>query len=179
MFGRNRLPTPATAALALERDERVIGWAQTPGGSYVIATNLGLWWPGAAAGTGGRPARRIAWYLINKAVWSEDGLAITEAEIIDDLLLVERPELRAQLVEQRKLPAVVRNRVEASVAQTHEVTLSEGVARIVGRRVSGQDGLSWWAVLVASTPDTALVRAEVGGLIERFRAEQAERMREL
>jgi hypothetical protein len=170
MFGRSR--PPAEVRALLEVDERPLSWATTESGAVVLATNLGLWWPFTEP-------RRIPWHLLDLVVWSEAGFAVTEAEVVDDLLLVERPAVRVALAEPRKLPAVVKKRVEANIVRTTEVQLSDGSAWIVGRKVAGQDGLSWWARLRPGTPDSALVRDELLDIIEPLREESTARLAEL
>lgn len=172
MFGRRR--PPAEVRRLIGREERVLAWG-VPGpdgagsardGSappYVVATNLGLWWPDPSP-------RLIPWHLVVWASWSQDGLTVVEAEVADDLLLVEQPALRAPLADPGTLPPVVKQRVEASVARTQEVQLAGGSARVVGRRVPGRDGLSWWARLSPETLDTADVRAELSQIVARLRA---------
>jgi hypothetical protein len=170
VFGRAKAPLTARARLA--DHERVLAWAAVGDGEPIVATNLGLWWPD-------EPPRLIPWHLVDKAVWSEAGLAVTEAELVDDLLLVDRPPLAVTLTDPRKLPLVVRRRVEANVVRSQSVLLSDGAARIVGRKVSGQDGLAYWARLEPGTPDNSAVRAELRDLIEPLRAEASARLRDL
>ena len=176
MFGRNRAPAEVRAFVG--PDERVLAWAplgSTVNGrpAHVVATNVGLWWPDPHP-------RLIPWHLVVKASWSERGLTVIEATIDDeDLLLVERPPLVARLndpqVQAGRLPPVVKQRVEASVARTHEVPVTGGSALVVGRRVPGEDGLSWWARLSPGTIDTGPVRAQLAEVIGRLRAEEAAR----
>ena len=170
MFGRPR--PPAAARALLDRGERVLAWATTGSGTDVIATNLGLWWPE-------QPPRRIPWHLLDKVVWSEAGFEVTEADVVDDLLLVDWPSMRVALAEPRKLPSVVRRRMESSVVHTHEVLLSDGSACVVGRKVNGQDGLCWWARLTPGTPDTCLVRTELEEVVRPLRADGETRLGEL
>ena len=170
MFGRNR--PPRLVRDRLEAGEHVLAWAVTTAGEPMAATNLGLWWPE-------EPARRIPWHRLDKVVWSEAGFAVVEAEIVDDLLLVDRPPVRVQLADPRKLPEVVRRRIESSVLRTQEVRLSEGTALIVGRKVSGQNGLSYWARLTPGTPDSVISRVELQAIVEPLRAEAATRLAEL
>lgn len=178
VFGRHR--PPAAVRAMTERDERVLAWgtvagpaaASTPTAAdvehYVVATNLGLWWPHD-------PPRRIPWHLIVRATWSDRGLTVIEADIVDDLLLVERPPRTATLVTEGKIPPVVRKRVEASISTTHDVMLDDGPARVVARRVTGQDGQLWLARLGARTPDTASSRDQLRAVVHRFKVEDEAR----
>jgi hypothetical protein len=176
MLGRNR--APASVRATLERDERVLAWGTvaapsaapvTPdGGRHVVATNLGLWWPD-------EPPRRIPWHRIVRATWSERGLTVVEADVVDDLLLVERPPRLATLVTEGKIPPQVRKRVEGSIAATHEVHLDDGPAMIIARRVPGQDGQLWLARLGPTTPDTERARGQLRAVLDRFQAEDEAR----
>lgn len=175
MLGRDR--APAAVRALLDGDERVLAWgtvAASPGDSaehpdrHVVATNLGLWWPQD-------PPRRIPWHLIVRATWSERGLTVVEADIVDDLLLLEHPPQLAALGRTGKIPPVVRRRVEGSIAASHDVRLDDGPARIVARRVTGQDGQLWLARLGSGTPDTTRSRAQLQALVDRFRADDLAR----
>jgi hypothetical protein len=172
MFGRNRPPAEVRARLA--DDERVLSWGTAAGADadgapgYVVATNHGLWWPED-------PPRRIPWHLIVRATWSERGLTVVEAEVVDDLLLAERSPRVVALAQTGKIPPIVRRRVEGSIAATHDVRLDDGPARIVARRVTGQGGQLWLARLGPDTPDTELARAQLSALVGRLRDEDAAR----
>jgi hypothetical protein len=144
------------------------GAADAAGERYVVATNVGLWWPE-------QPPRRIPWHLIVRATWSERGLTVVEADVVDDLLLVERPARTVALAREGKIPPAVRKRVEGSIATTHDVRLDDGPARLVARRITGQDGQVWLARLDPQTPDTERARAQVRALVERFRLEDEAR----
>ena len=174
MLGRNR--APAVVRARLDPDERVLAWgvAADPaeptrvGGHHVVATNAGLWWPD-------EPPRRIPWHLIVRATWSERGLTVIEADVVDELLLVKRPPRTVALAREGKIPPAVRKRVEGSIANTHDVRLDDGPARIVARRITGQDGQVWLARLGPQTPDTERARAQVRALVHRFRSEDEAR----
>jgi hypothetical protein len=142
--------------------------ANVDGARHVVATNLGLWWPDD-------PPRRIPWHLIVRATWSERGLTVIEADIVDDLLLVDRPPRVAPLATEGKIPPQVRKRVEGSISTTHEVRLDDGPALVIARRVTGQDGQLWLARLGPSTPDTERSRAQLRALIDRFQADDEAR----
>ena len=172
VFGRQRPPLAVRSLLDSSTDERLLAWAETDTGGFVAATSFGLWWPE-------EPARLITWHLIDKVVWSEAGFTVIEADLVDDLLLVDREPARVALERPNKLPEVVRRRVESSVVRTLEVELSDGVARIVGRKVRGQDGISYWARLESGTPDSPLTRLELTEIIEPLRAEAAARLANL
>jgi hypothetical protein len=161
---RRRERPPADAVTDLDKDERVLSWADTAVGDVVLATQRGLWWP---EGDGGR---RIAWEHIDKAVWRDGVLTIIEADVIDDLLLVERPPVSVRLTSPRDLPPTVRKRVEANIVRTELVAVDGGAVRFVARRRPGRDGLAWWARLEPGTPDTEPVRAAVRARLAILRA---------
>lgn len=153
LFHRREQP-PKIAGL--EPDERIVSWADTTDGDVVAATQLGVWWPGP---------RRIRWQHVDKAIWRDDVLSIIEAEVVDDLLLVDRPAVSVRLATPRDLPPTIRKRVEANIVRTELVTVPGGAVRFVGRRRPGHDGVTWWARLEAGTPDTAEVRSAVAARI--------------
>lgn len=149
---------PVDVIAALPRDERVLSWGDvdaSTGGGVVLASPRGLWWPGA-----GEP-RCIGWQFVNKAVWRDDVLSIDEAELVDDLILVDRPTVSVRLSVPRDLPPTVRKRVEANVVRSEVHPLPGGAGRFVARRIPGRDGVSWWVRLEQGAVDTAPVRAAI------------------
>jgi hypothetical protein len=165
-FRKPRLP--AGKRPPLERDERVVAWAQTPAGDAVVATNRGLFLPG-------RPAR-LPWHEIHKAVWSGQELVVTPAEtverrdgyeIADDL-----PGEAHQLPEPWDLPKQVYARVTGSVAYTvHHAFPGGGGVRVAARRVSGVDGLTWTVRYDPGTDrDSAAARQRTAELVAQARA---------
>ncbi len=147
----------------LDREDRVVSWA-VAGDTVVVATRLGLWWPT------GDVHRMISWSLIDKAVWDEGQLTVIEAEVVDELFLIDRPAIALMLTEPRDLPPTVRKRVESSVAQSELLALPGGAGRFVGRRVPGQDGLTWWCRFEPGTPDNAITREAAESIIQTLRA---------
>jgi hypothetical protein len=154
----------------LSKDERVVSWADTADGSVVLATPAGLWWPEDAG------PRRIGWQFVDKAVWHEGVLTVVEADVVDDLLLVDRPPVSALLSVPRDLPPTVRKRVQGNIMRSDVVAVAGGGARFVARRVPGENGVTWWARLEAGTPVTedvlAAVRARVTLLRQRAEEER-------
>jgi hypothetical protein len=168
LFGRRERP-PASLVGLLGRDERVVSWADTSQGSVIAATPVGLWWPFADG------PRRMQWEHIDKVMWRAGGeFGVIEADVVDDLLLVDRPMVTAVLATPRDLPPTVRKRVEANIVRRELVTVPGGAVRFVARRRPGVDGLTWWAHLEAGTQDSeevrASIRARVGLLREGSRA---------
>jgi hypothetical protein len=164
LLGRRERPPRAVLEL-LERDERVLSWADTAIGSVVVATPLGLWWPSADG------HRRIGWQFVNKAVWRATSLIVTEAEVVDDVLLVDKPAVTAELAKPRDLPPTVRKRVEQNVVRSEVQPIPGGQARFVARRVPGVDGLRWWARLEGGTLDTPDARATITARLAVLRAQ--------
>src|SRR5207344_1560242 len=99
----------------------------------------GLWLPFADG------LRRVGWHLIDKATWQEGVLTVTEAVVVDDLLLRDLPPVSVQLAVPRDLPATVRTRVLSNLVRSELAAVPGGAARLVGRRVPGRDGVVWWA----------------------------------
>jgi hypothetical protein len=163
LFTRRERP-PVEVVARLAKDERVVSWADTSDDDVVVATPLGLWWPD------GGELRRILWQHIDKAVWREDVLTVIEADVVDDLLLVDRPPVAARLSRPRDLPPTVRKRVEGNIVQSELATVPGGSVRFVGRRVPGQDSVTWWAHLEGATPDTAELRAAIRARVATLRA---------
>lgn len=163
LFQRREEP-PAELVALLDRGERVVSWADVSGGGVVAATQRGLWWPFTSA------ARRMPWELIDKVIWRDGVMTVIEADLVDDLLLVDREPVSATLSTVRDLPPTVRKRVEANIVDTQLVTVAGGAVRFVGRRRPGRDGVSWWAHLEPGTPDTEDVREAIRARVGRLRA---------
>jgi hypothetical protein len=161
LFQRRERP-PAIAGLP--KGERIVSWADTDSGAVVAATPRGLWWPGPDA------PRRIAWQHIDKVIWRDRLLAVTEAQVVDDLLLVDLPAVTAVLATPRDLPPVVRKRVEGNIVKTELLTVPGGAVRFVARRRPGHDGLAWWARLEPGTPETDQLRSSIAARLEILRA---------
>jgi hypothetical protein len=172
LFGR-RVRPPAALRDLLAPDERVLAMADD-GPAAVAATQLGLWLPvgGESVAASGEPAgwRRIGWDEVVKATWGEDGLQVVEGELDGSGVVTDRPVRTLRLAEPRTLPAVVKTRVEASIARWEQVRVPGGTARIVARRRAGADGLVWTARLDTGTPDSAAARAALAGYLDRAAA---------
>src|SRR3954447_10893075 len=158
LFHRREMPP---ALPGLDKDERVVSWADTDDGDVVAATPLGLWWPGR---------RRIGWQFVDKAVWRDGVLTVTEADVVDDLLLVDREPVSVALAKPRDLPPTVRKRVEGNIVRTELLAVPGGAVRFVARRQPGVDGVSWWAHLEDGTADTPTVRSAIAARLAILRA---------
>jgi hypothetical protein len=163
LFTRRERP-PADIVAQLGPDERVVSWADTADDGVVVATPLGLWWPD------GGGLRRVLWQHIDKIVWRDDVLTMVEADVVDDLLLVDRAPVATRLTRPRDLPPTIRKRVEGNIVRSEVATVPEGSVRFVGRRIPGQDGVTWWAHLEGSTPDSDELRAAIRARVTALRA---------
>ena len=164
MIFRRRDRPPRELVAQLNRDERIVSWADTDAGA-VAASNRGLWVPAY---------RRIGWELVDKAVWRDGVLTVNEAELVDDLLLRDLPSIQLPLTAPRDLPPTVRRRVEASVVRSEVLPVAGGAARFVARRVPGRDGVSWWARLEPGTRDTDATRTSVRSRRDQLIAQWAD-----
>ncbi len=164
VWPRRRPAVPGYAREWLEIGERVLAFGWTPYGDLVMATPRGLWItdhdtppPTAAAGARHAPVtgesaeqprgRRMAWESIVTAKWTGDVLTVTPAEEVAPQIMKRLPPVVLPLPESGDLPRVVRQRVDRSVALSFRRPLSAATtALLVARRVSGRDGLLWYAV---------------------------------
>jgi hypothetical protein len=164
LFHRRDAP-PAGALANLGSAERVVSWSDTADGHVVLATPLGLWWPEAD------DLRLIGWQHVSKAVWRDGVLTVTEAEVVEDMMMIDRTPVTAELSVPRDLPPTVRARVEGNIVRSEVASVLGGAARFVARKVPGEDGLRWWARLDAGTPDTDQVRSAISARLAILRAE--------
>lgn len=164
LFHRRDAP-PAVALAKLDGDERVVSWGDTAVGHVVLATQRGLWWPH------GEDLRLIGWQHISKAVWRDGVLAVVEADVVDDMMMIDRAAVTVELSVPRNLPPTVRARVEANIVRSEVAAVAGGAARFVARKVPGEDGLRWWVRLDTGTPDTAQLRSALAARLAALRAE--------
>jgi hypothetical protein len=155
---------PAEVVDAVGKDERVVSWADTADGGAVVVTPSGLWWPD------GDGLRCMQWQHIDKVIWQDGRLFVIEADVVDDLLLVDRPQVSVALTKPRDLPPTVRKRVEANIVRTELVSVPGGAVRFVGRKQPGRDGVTWWARLDPGTPDSEDLRSAVRARVKILRA---------
>lgn len=157
LLRRRRVPE-LVRGVPLPAGERRAGWAVTEAGEPVVATDRALLLPGGV---------RLEWPQVERVSWRPPQLTVLE------VAGVEGTGARHVLVltEQADLPEVVHTRVTASVAWTaHERLSPTGGVRIVGRRVPGQEVLTWQLVYDAGTDlDDPLVRAQAHARLEQAR----------
>ena len=166
LFHRREVPPPEVVA-QLPREERVVSWADVEGGGVVLASPGGLWWPDGVG------QRMIGWQFISKAIWRDGVLSVIEATVVDDLLIVDQDPVSVTLSVPRDLPPVVNKRITTNVVRSVLTQVTGGSARLVARRVPGQDGVRCWARLEDGAVDSPMVRRELVELLERLRAELA------
>jgi hypothetical protein len=138
---RRRLP--AALRPRLDRDERVVAWAAASGDgegrSAVVVTNRGLWLPGRAD--------RLDWHQIHKATWSGSQLTVVPAVQVGTgagyAVMADDKAIGVRLTDPDDVPPQVRVRVNRSVAYTQHHALPDGGVRVVARRVTGTNGVTW------------------------------------
>ena len=151
-FLRRRPSLPSALRPALAGDERVVAWSAVADDQAVVATNYGLWLPGAPG--------RLGWHEIHKAAWSGRELRVIPGVVAEErdgyVVTADAPARVALLLEPGDLPDQVRTRVTRSVAYTthHPIPAAGGGVRVVGRRVAGRNGLSWAVRYDAGTQST-------------------------
>ena len=144
---RRKPKLPARLRPALAPEERVLAWAPVGEDQAAVVTTHGLWLP---------EGRKLGWHEIHKAAWSGRELRVTPAEVAEVregyAVLVDAPVVGFLLLEPGELPDQVRTRVTRSVAYTSHHPLNTGGVRVVGRRVPGENGLSWAVRYDSGTP---------------------------
>jgi hypothetical protein len=167
LFHRRESPPPDVLA-ALPKGERVLSWGSAESGDVVLATPRGLWWPE------GDGVRLIGWEHVDKAVWRDARLTVTEADVVDDMLLVDRAPQSVELSAPRDLPATVRKRVESNVVRSELRPFGGGLARFVARRIPGRDGVVWWVRLEGGLVDSERLRTQLDAERAVLQAQWAE-----
>ncbi len=173
VWPRRRPAVPSYARRWLESDERVLTFATTPYGDLIVATHRGLWVADHGNAVTGPTApdpggRLLGWEFIVTAKWADDVLTVTSAQEVAPSIMKRLPAISLLLPEPADLPRVVQQRVDRSVAVSRRRTLGTGsTALVVGRRVSGRDGLLWYAVFDRdSDADDLELRRAAAALVE-------------
>jgi hypothetical protein len=161
---RRQPKLPPDSGVALDPGERVLAWSKAADG-YVVATNRGLRVPGA---------ERLGWHEIHKAVWSGRELTVTPAGVREQreayAVVEDLPPRTVLLLEPGDLPKQVQARVTGSVPYTMFHRLPGGGVRVVARRVSGVDGLTWTVRYDPGTVTGPEVAAQTAALVAQARA---------
>jgi len=151
----------------------VLTFATTPYGDLIVATQRGLWVADHGNAVAGPTApdpggRLLRWEFIVTAKWAGDVLTVTSAQEVEPSIMRRLPAISLSLPEPADLPRVVQQRVDRSVAVSRRRTLGTGsTALVVGRRVSGRDGLLWYAVFDRdSDADDLELRRAAAALVE-------------
>ncbi|HJQ47253.1 MAG TPA: hypothetical protein VJ870_13195 [Amycolatopsis sp.] len=148
----NQVPEGFAGTLA--HAENALASAEVAYGWHLVVTELGLWLP---------EGRRVGWHLISKAVWREGILTVVESEEVGTagaaVLLADREPVRYALPRPGKVPAMVRQHVDASIRGRHRQELTGGGVWFVQRKIPGQDG----SVLQAR-PDSGVDPATVAAI---------------
>ena len=150
-------------ALELEPGERILASARDAEGRPVVASDRALWLQR-------RPPEYSAlpWHEIGRASFADDLLTI----VLTAAPLDGAGVLRIPLAEAGRLPAVVRERVTATVAFDQHVRLrGRSGVRVVARRRPGDDALIWGFVPDEGLRLTAAEVAQADRAVGDLRAE--------
>ncbi|MEO6882069.1 MAG: hypothetical protein ABI181_14135 [Mycobacteriaceae bacterium] len=133
-----RTPAPPGWAATLAAGEEPLAVAEVSAG-HLVATRLGLWVPEQDG------PLRLGWHLISRAGWDGGVLELTVSQETGTsgsaVLLADVEVRRYAIVEPAGLPALVNERVTASVRSAHHRELPGGGAWFVQRSVPGHDGV--------------------------------------
>jgi hypothetical protein len=133
--------------------------------------------PGAAGSAGAGEPRRWRWHELHRAAWDGRELTVTPAVTVERregyALVADLPTRSYRPADPGDVPHQVRARVTASVAYSrHHPAPGGGGVRVVARRVSGVDGVTW---TVRADPGTDVespaARAAIGQLVAQGRGE--------
>lgn len=157
LLRRRTLPA-AVRAVPLPPGERRTAWAVTADGEPVVTTERGLLLPDGPL---------LEWARVERVLWKPPQFTVLEvAEVVGTgarhVLVLDGP---------GDLPALVRARVTTSVAwSAHERLAPRGGVRVVGRRVAGQELLTWQLVYDVGTDlGDPLVRTQAQALLDGAR----------
>ncbi|MFN2540192.1 MAG: hypothetical protein ABR549_18845 [Mycobacteriales bacterium] len=151
-----KLRRPIPEAVRAVHDRR-LAWGLTDDGVALVASPTCLHVDG----------ERIDWLAVEKVGWAPPVLRLTEIAEVEGTGLVHL----WQLAEDHRLAETIRERVTASVGWSDVRTLHPaGAVRLVGRRVPGQDVLTWQTVWQEGTdPSDPLLRAQVDTYLDGLR----------
>jgi hypothetical protein len=157
LFRRRSVPE-AVSAVPLPPGERRTAWALAAQGEPVVAVDGGLLLPGREL---------LRWGGIETATWARPHLLVREVAEVSG----HGPEHRLELDDEGDLPAVVRDRVTASVAWSSHTRLTpHGGVRVVGRRDPASEVLAWQLVFDEGLdPSDPVLRARAEEVLEGAR----------
>jgi bifunctional DNA-binding transcriptional regulator/antitoxin component of YhaV-PrlF toxin-antitoxin module len=133
LFRRGGPPGEVRERLGLGPGERVLAYARTSAGSYVVATDRALYIERD------RDFLRLGWEAVDYAGWDDEASTLNVVETGPG-----RGVHALMLADPGYLPETVRERVMSSIVVSQHVRLAgtRGV-RIVGRRGADGGGLHW------------------------------------
>lgn len=148
-----RLPADVRDSLATEQGERVLAFAPSEEGGYVVATDLALFLPDGT---------RVPYETIDRASWDEYGLRVSTVEGRRHVAAVAEP---------HRLPETVRERVNSTIVVNKHVKLpGRGGVRLVARRRPGGEVKEWTLVFDEGLdPTDPGVRAQAEQALEGVR----------
>lgn len=122
---------------AVETDDRRLAWALTPDGTALVATATAL-----HAGS-----LRLPWQQVERVGWEPPVLTVAEVAEVEGAGAVHHWEL----AEDAHLAQTVRACVTSSVGWSDQRKVGNGSVRLVGRRIPGQELLTWQVVWAPGT----------------------------
>ena len=158
LLRRRRVPAAVRESLRRERGERVITYAVTRDGRYVVATGRALYLPGDV---------RLPWEQVHQATWHGGWLYVQETSTLD----ARGGEHHLRLDDPGRLPEAVRERVSATILvnQYARLTGDHGV-RVVARRSPTGTETTWTLVFDAELdPHDPALRTAAGQVLEEIR----------
>lgn len=164
-IGGRELPEGSTVQLADREHVLAVG-------DRLVATSLGLWLPDEGG------SYRVGWHMISKATWNNNVLTVIETRETghagEAVLLEDLPPRRFTLSRPGKVPQTVHERVTGSIKSSHYREVSGGGARLVQRKVPGQDGIALQVRADPGTDEDAVrtLAANVAAEIQRAQSYQ-------
>lgn len=137
--------------------DRRLAWGLTTDGVALVASPTCLHVNG----------EQVPWWQVERVGWADPTLRIVEVAEVEGSGIVHLWDL----AEDHRLSTTIRERVTASVAWSDLRKLSpDGAVRLVGRRVPGQEVLTWQAFWQPGTdPGDPFLRAQVDAALDQLR----------
>lgn len=158
---RVSVPADVRARLPLRRGERVLAAGRDTEGTWLIGTGRSLY-------VGADQFTEIPWERVERATWDRDESALVVEEVAD--FGEPQPRHVARLEDPRRLLALIRERVTASILLTRNVPVegTRGI-KVVARRSPAGDGetqFSFWLGEDVDPDDPAVREASGRGVAE-------------